>query len=253
MKRTKIELKPCPECGAFGPELGFRMNPERTQCMVWCGNGHSFGPGFDTEGKAAIFWNRLKRECDTTSEVPAVVDPDFDEVQPSADCQTYLEGPGVVVHKSVAEALSPHEETGYVADMKRAGDVAEAALEQLCDTPLPRLSEDSGEYTRWLGCQLTDAEMLDRSKTMTERMNELADVKAEKAKVVREYAENIKKLEGEISRLSEAVRSGKEMRTVRCMTRKDFSNLKATVFRLDTHEVIETRKIDKSETQAELF
>jgi len=137
----KIELLPCPDCQAFGPELFFKWNDDKTQCVVKCSNGHGFGPAFENEVLAAEYWNSIER-------APASVDPDFAEVEPA----------------------TPHEETGYIGDIKRAGDIAEAALGQLCDTPLPRLSEDSGEYTRWLGCQLTDAEMLDRSKTMTERM-----------------------------------------------------------------------------------
>lgn len=229
--KSKIELNPCPECGAFGPELFFKWNDDKSMCVVKCGNGHGFGPAFENEVLAAEYWNSLERVETNPLSALEEVDPDFAEVKPS----------------------SPHEETGYVADITRAGDVAEAALEKLCDTPLPKASETSGEYTRWLPCNLSDAESLDRSKTMTERMNELEKAKAEKAKIVREYGETIKKLEGEISRLSESVRSGKEWRTVKCVTKKDFCKLVAHVFRLDTDEVIETRKLDKSEAQEQLF
>lgn len=106
--------------------------------------------------------------------------------------------------------------------------------------------------TRWLPVKLTQDEIIDRARQLSERLKEEGEKAAEKARVTTQFANELKNLEGEISRLSNTVRSGEEYRNVDCFVKKNFSKKIIQVYRADTQAIIESRTMDKLEMQQEL-
>ena len=113
------------------------------------------------------------------------------------------------------------------------------------------MSKKRTKISRWLPVALTETEILERSRTMSERCKEKQKIEAEKAAVVRDFGEKLKKLSGEISRLSEIVSSGEEQRTVDC--HEEIRGNRVVLIREDTGAVVSDRPATEEEKQEKLW
>lgn len=111
----------------------------------------------------------------------------------------------------------------------------------------PKTPEEVAE--RWLPVKLTDAEIIEKARLMSQRSKERNDLEAEKAGVMKNYGERIKKLVGEIHGLSEAVRTGEEPRAVKCTRYFMMQTDRVVTCRNDTGEEIEDREMTGAERQ----
>lgn len=107
-------------------------------------------------------------------------------------------------------------------------------------------------FNRFLPVKLTDMELLERGRTMSERHKERDGVVAEKKVKMQEYGETLKTLTGEITRLSEIISTGCEPRSVDCTRRKSWTDKKVYTVRIDTGEIIEVRAMFPEEMQEPL-
>lgn len=111
----------------------------------------------------------------------------------------------------------------------------------------PKTPEEVAE--RWLPVKLTDAEIIEKARLMSQRSKERNDLEAEKSGVMKGYAERIKKLVGEIHGLSESVRTGEEPRAVKCTRYFMLQTDRVVTCRNDTGEEIEDREMTGAERQ----
>lgn len=106
--------------------------------------------------------------------------------------------------------------------------------------------------SRWLPVALGSSELLDRARTMSQRCKEKDALEAEKAATTRDFGERLKKLGGEVARLSEVVSTGIENQNVECSELHSYRDRLVTITREDTGETVETRPLLESEMQMEL-
>ena len=107
--------------------------------------------------------------------------------------------------------------------------------------------------TKWLPVALTESKILDRARTMSQRCKEKEELEAEKASVNRVFGERLKKLTGEVARLSNVVSTGLEDQSVECSEITSYLDRTCTIVREDTGEVVETRPLYESELQVALI
>lgn len=107
-------------------------------------------------------------------------------------------------------------------------------------------------FIEYLPCRLSDAEVLQKSAQLTQKM---AEHDLFEMQMKEQAAENKKKLVGmrtEFTALGREVRYREESRPVECSERKRFGDLMVDVVRLDTGEVIRSRPMEQHERQATL-
>lgn len=107
-------------------------------------------------------------------------------------------------------------------------------------------------FTRWLPVELTDEEMLGKAKEMSKLCEDRTFVEREKAIQTKDFAEKIKNISGEISKLVTIVSSGFESREVECTRVFDYKNKEVRALRTDTDEIIEKRPLRVDESQTEI-
>jgi len=107
--------------------------------------------------------------------------------------------------------------------------------------------------TRDLPVELTDAELLVKSRELATHMQKLYDIRAEAKLSADGYKSTIKTLEQEIAEMQRVVKTGKELRPVEIFERKRFSRSVVEVVRADTFEVVRTRPMTDAEKQRGFF
>lgn len=108
--------------------------------------------------------------------------------------------------------------------------------------------------SRRLPCRLTRSEALDRAQRLTELLDALSAKMKAKAEVMKEFATDIKDLQGEVNGMKLIVQRGEEMRTVNCRELFNFTAGLVHLVRLDTgDEVGEPRHVTEDERQGNFF
>lgn len=108
------------------------------------------------------------------------------------------------------------------------------------------------ELVRWLPVKLDRDTLLQRAQTMAQHQKEKSDIEADKARVTREFGEKLKAVCGELTRLSDIVRTSKEHCNVQCEEVKNFGSRRVRIVRKDTGEVVEEREMFNEEAQRSL-
>ena len=108
-------------------------------------------------------------------------------------------------------------------------------------------------FTDHLMCELTAKELLEISKAMADSMQakQLAEKSFDDAK--QQFKANISKLEATVELQASLVRSGKELRPVKCHWEFDFDSNKKNLLREDTGEIIQELEIEEHERQVDFF
>jgi hypothetical protein len=98
---------------------------------------------------------------------------------------------------------------------------------------------------------LDDDEVAVRTKTLTQKLDEVENVEYQRKEANARYRDDLKYLKASIHDLNDAVKHRRERRDVRCEWRRVTGNMMHLV-RLDTEEVIETRAMTADERQEDL-
>jgi hypothetical protein len=103
-----------------------------------------------------------------------------------------------------------------------------------------------------LRCDLTPAELQQKSMMLAEAINEHARVKAEASVRAKQFKDKLGGIQDEITELVEAIRHRSEERDVETNEIRDFDTNAVQTVRLDTHEVVSERPMESNERQQEL-
>ncbi len=103
-----------------------------------------------------------------------------------------------------------------------------------------------------LRCKLSNEELIARGTEMADASAEVVTFEDQLSAVKKEYQAKIDSRKARINELSGTIRAKAEQRSVKCKREFCYSAGKVEERRLDTREVINTRKINIDECQAEL-
>ena len=106
--------------------------------------------------------------------------------------------------------------------------------------------------TRTLPVKLTDKELKDRGRQLAAVEFERKATIEEKKKILADYNEQLKVIDGKLEKLATAVKEKAEPREVPIEYRKDVAKNTMFTIRTDTDEVIESRPLDDFDRQGEL-
>lgn len=106
---------------------------------------------------------------------------------------------------------------------------------------------------RSLTVKLTTEEQLQRGNELAAKIEEMQNIEMSAEEARGNFKAELKRVEGEISRLKRTVLDGKEQRTVRCEWQLNFDHGIAELIRLDTFEVVQSRPLTDEERQGGLF
>jgi hypothetical protein len=101
--------------------------------------------------------------------------------------------------------------------------------------------------TRHLPCPLTDRELIEKGDLQARGLQDLRDLEDEKAKVAKDYGEQIKDKRSELNKLSREISTRTEVRPIRCDVMFVPEEDKAITIRTDTGERIEVRSMTSEE------
>jgi hypothetical protein len=109
------------------------------------------------------------------------------------------------------------------------------------------------ETSRILRVTLTDAELRETSRKLADKATELNQLEEDKKRASSHFSSEVKAARGEITKLSQLVTSGYELREVPCHIwfHKPKAGQKITV-RIDTGETIDTAMMTSAELQMRL-
>lgn len=102
---------------------------------------------------------------------------------------------------------------------------------------------------RVLDCVLTDMELIQRAKTMSQTMNKKVAADDKLKSATTQIKAEIAQLESEIKSLQVVVSSGKEFREIECKIDYDWDKRIKSVVRTDTGVIVEEDIIPESELQ----
>ena len=108
---------------------------------------------------------------------------------------------------------------------------------------------DSKDCVEELPCDLSDHELLDYAQRLSNLHQQKLDIEARKKAAVTEFGARTKKIEGEISLLSNNISTKKESRNVECRADCHWSKGKRLLIRLDTGELVSESVISEFERQ----
>jgi hypothetical protein len=116
------------------------------------------------------------------------------------------------------------------------------------DSPKP-----DSETTQLLRVVLTDEEIREKSRALADKATELNRLEEDKKRASSHFGAEVKAARGEITRLSQFITSGYELREVRCEVwyHKPKPGLKLTI-RTDTEEIVSTGTMNSAEMQMRL-
>lgn len=98
-------------------------------------------------------------------------------------------------------------------------------------------------------CKLSAEEQLLKSKELTQKMRERAQVDVQKKGSVAMYKDMAERLDDEIRVLVEAVANGEELRPVECIEQPRYGELLVNIVRTDTGDVYRVRAMHPTERQ----
>jgi len=104
-----------------------------------------------------------------------------------------------------------------------------------------------------LPCTLSSSEKARKSDELAREIAHRKALETEKGLVARGLADKLKESGRRIDDLAEEVRTGVELRDVKCSTVKDFEHNVVHTRRLDTKEIVSSRPMQAGERQADLF
>ena len=102
---------------------------------------------------------------------------------------------------------------------------------------------------RWLPVTLNRDEMIEKSKLMAKLSLDRVDLETEKSEVTKSFADRIKNISGEISKLTNIIDTGIEDRHVTCESVYDYEAKTFYVRRIDNGAILEQRPLRQSEGQ----
>lgn len=105
-------------------------------------------------------------------------------------------------------------------------------------------------FTDMARCDLTPEELQELAKLMADSQLELERLEGEKASVTKSYASRIEAVKANIRERSGTFRQGWEMRDVDHVEIKDFDLGTCTLLRMDTGEIVKSRKLTKGELES---
>lgn len=112
---------------------------------------------------------------------------------------------------------------------------------------------ESKRVVRNLPVRLKDSELLEFGKRLAQTSTDIHNEEERQSQVKAELKAKLGSFETERTRLAGIVASGRENRDVSCDMVFDYSRLIVEVVRLDTKEVVETRRMTEAEQQRNLF
>lgn len=112
---------------------------------------------------------------------------------------------------------------------------------------------ESKRVVRNLAVSLSDAEVLEFGRRLAQANSDCHNEEERQKQVKTELKSKLEGFELERNRLAGMVASGRENRDVPCDMVFDYSRLIVEVIRLDTKEVVETRRMTEAEQQRSLF
>lgn len=112
---------------------------------------------------------------------------------------------------------------------------------------------ETKHVVRNLPVKLNDSELLEFGKRLAQTSGDIHAEEERQVNVKAELKAALGRIEGERTRLSGIVSTGRENRDVACNQVFDYSRLIVEVVRTDTNEVVETRRMTESEQQRNLF
>lgn len=96
-------------------------------------------------------------------------------------------------------------------------------------------------FSMWLPCDLTEQELLERGRTLSEQLAERARVSFEKATQMRRFTDQLRELDGDISTLTKTIQTQQENRNVMVESRFDPDKRTIDTIRRDTGETVSSR------------
>jgi hypothetical protein len=111
---------------------------------------------------------------------------------------------------------------------------------------------EAKEFIQLLDVPLTDAELIVKGEKLTEQLELIDQVTAEKKESMQSYNDKLKELDEIARSYRESIENRTEKREVTCAERQIFEQNKIEIVRLDTNEVVETRAMDAADRQPEL-
>jgi len=108
------------------------------------------------------------------------------------------------------------------------------------------------EVEKLLPCIFTEAEMKERSASLTRTTLEISRHEEEKKNLTASLTARIKGLKTEQSSLAKELDKGGELRTVKCEAIRDLERNLFLCVRTDTGEIIESRELKDDEKQGRL-
>lgn len=101
-------------------------------------------------------------------------------------------------------------------------------------------------------CELTVEAKAEAAMQLAEAYTTLESLAIEKKTAMTEFKQRKEKTEEQVHVLSLKVKSGFELRNIKCELQLNYTKLRATVIRLDTHEIVEERDMTLEEKQMKL-
>jgi hypothetical protein len=105
------------------------------------------------------------------------------------------------------------------------------------------------DNVRMLPCQLTQEEIDTRGRLLARKVADLVELEDEKRAKVKEFTDQIKGIDEEIGKLSEAVNTGKERRPIPVSDKHDNRRFCVDTIRHDDLSVVESRAMTSEEVE----
>lgn len=112
---------------------------------------------------------------------------------------------------------------------------------------------ETKRVVRNLPVKLTDVELLEFGKRLAQSSSDISGEEDRQTQVKAELKARLGAIENERTRLAAIVSSGRENRDISCDLVFDYSRLIVECVRLDSKEVVETRRMTEAEQQRKLF
>ena len=108
------------------------------------------------------------------------------------------------------------------------------------------------KYMRSLKCDLSEEEQASAAVLLAQKLDEMDALEGELVSVKKSIQGKVALAQAEASNAKNMVRDKYEVRSVEVKETMDYEDKSVTIVRLDTGEVIESRKMSETELQMEL-
>jgi len=106
---------------------------------------------------------------------------------------------------------------------------------------------------RQVDCELSNTELKNYGEKLASLTIEKIMKEEEKKKINKEKTDEITTLSSEILKLSNVLKSKKEVKTLECIEKIDYDSNKIIIIRVDTGDIIEEKPIPNSYLQEDFF